>query len=73
MSNMIWLATSLLVTLSLIASVISRVWRVQYDMFNLEPKTAQKFLSFPKIQNPVLVIVEQLKVKYFVGSYDSDP
>ena len=33
---------------------------------NLEAKTAQKFLSFPKIQNPVLVVVEQLIEKSLI-------
>ena len=35
---------------------------------NLEAKTAQKFLSFPKIQNPVLVVVEQLIEKSLIGT-----
>ena len=33
---------------------------------NLEAKTAQKFLSFPKIQNPILVVVEQLIEKSLI-------
>ena len=35
-------------------------------LYHLEAKTAQKFLSFPKIQNPVLVVVEQLIEKSLI-------